>query len=269
MDERRIRTFEECSFNAWPARQTRFFGGWVFRLSDGLTKRANSGNAIEPAISFSEVQETAERLYARHHLPAIFRLTPLASPEADVALNAAHYILLDPSLVLVAPLLRVEYAGDVKVDSTPSALWLVGFACAKGIDAAQRANHDRIVSSIATPCAFATLQEEDGTAIGFGLGVYERNAVGIFDVVVTPSRRGRGNGQKITSALMHWGLQMGPERPTCRFAKRTKPPVHSTRAWNFAKRTAIITVYRAPSRRYESSSPARRFVIGKVMVNYH
>ena len=46
-----VRALEERAFNAWPAHQTVFHRGWVFRLSGGYTKRANSVNALVPGIN--------------------------------------------------------------------------------------------------------------------------------------------------------------------------------------------------------------------------
>ncbi len=37
---------EERGFNAWPAPRNIYFGGWMFRLGGGYTKRANSANAL-------------------------------------------------------------------------------------------------------------------------------------------------------------------------------------------------------------------------------
>src|SRR3989344_2454073 len=84
-----IRALEERAFNAWPARQTVFHRGWVFRLSGGYTKRANSVNALLPGAPFDGVREAAAVLYARHGLPAVFRISPLAPPPADPALGTA------------------------------------------------------------------------------------------------------------------------------------------------------------------------------------
>ena len=205
-----IRALEERSFNAWPARQSVLLGGWVLRLSDGHTKRANSANAVNPVGSFDEVREAAEALYARHNLPAVFRLSPLAAPEIDKSLDDAGYVGFDPSLVL-SIVLESSYAnGDVRIEETPSAAWLEGFAAANGIGPKHRATHDRMVSSIALPSAFATFFE-DGEAIGFGLAVYERQAIGLFDIVVAPHKRGRGNGRRLTHALLQWGRQMGAQ----------------------------------------------------------
>ena len=37
---------EEACLNAWPALREVLFGGWVLRLSGGLTRRANSANPL-------------------------------------------------------------------------------------------------------------------------------------------------------------------------------------------------------------------------------
>ena len=85
-----VLALEECGFNAWPAPRNVYFGGWVFRLGGGYTKRANSANALgarhelraesinawAPAREFPEIMAEAERFYALNGQPAIFRLTP-------------------------------------------------------------------------------------------------------------------------------------------------------------------------------------------------
>jgi N-acetylglutamate synthase len=205
-----IRGLEEQAMNAWPALQTILFGGWVFRFSRGHTKRANSANAINPSAAFHEVKAAAESFYALHNLPTIFRISPLATPEIDKALDDAGYSIFDPSLVLHAALAETPDRSDVRIETTPSAAWLNGFATANGIGAGHRPVHDHMVSLIVMPTAFATLFEND-EAIGFGLAVYERGAVGLFDIAVLPAKRGRGNGRMLTNALLQWGRRTGAQ----------------------------------------------------------
>jgi ribosomal protein S18 acetylase RimI-like enzyme len=208
IDTAQIRGLEERGLNAWPALQTVLFGGWAFRLSGGFTKRANSINALNPAAPFSQVREAAEHLYARHELPAVFRLSPLAGEDADRDLALAGYAMFDPSLVLTAPIGATETGSGVDIEEFPSETWLQGFAAANSIEAAQRPIHDRMVTSIALPAAFATLRE-NGQGFGFGLAVLEGGLVGLFDIVIAPSHRGRGNGRRLTEALLQWGHRSG------------------------------------------------------------
>ena len=207
-DPTTVRALEERSFNAWPARQTVFFNGWLFRLAGGYTKRANSVNAAQPGASFEGVRRAAETFYGRHGLPAVFRLSPLAPPEADQELAQAGYVLFDPTQVACASLAGAAPQPGVRIDSAPSAAWLAGIAAAQGVRPPQDELHHAMVRAIAWPAAFATLHEE-GEAIGFGLAVLERGAAGCYDIVVRPDRRRRGHGRALTQALMHWGREAG------------------------------------------------------------
>lgn len=207
-----LRALEERAFNAWPAHQTVLHQGWVFRLSGGYTKRANSVNALEPGAPFSGVREAAETLYARHGLPAVFRLSPLAPPDADDELAAAGYAHFDPSLVLHRPLAPGGLAlpdGNTLVSAAPSDAWLDGFAAANGVAAHHRRLHRSMLESIAHPAAYALQHDDQGRAVGFGLAVLERGAVGLFDLAVASTHRGGGRGRALVQALLHWAVQAG------------------------------------------------------------
>jgi GNAT superfamily N-acetyltransferase len=201
---------EECGFAAWPALRSVCFGGWVFRLGGGYTKRANSANALGGRADsvFPEVLAEAERFYAVNGQPAIFRLTPLAGRQADSALEAAGYARFDPCTVMTAPLDQAAADPAVRVVAVPTPVWLDGIAAAQGVAGAHRLIHDRIVQAITPPAAFATALVGDEPA-GFGLGVAERGAVGLFDIIMRPEFRGQGLGRRLARALMAWGRDGG------------------------------------------------------------
>jgi len=215
---------EERGFNAWPAPRNVYFGGWVFRLGGGYTKRANSANALgdrqelradsvnawTPRRDFREIMAEAERFYAANAQPTIFRLTPLAGPEADPVLAAAGYEVVDPSSVMTASLAMARVNANIRIEPGPGPTWLNGVTAAQGVAPSHRAIHDRIVQAIALPTAFAIAFVADTTA-GFGMAVLDRGAVGLFDIVVRPDARGRGLGRDLTQALMAWGGENGAE----------------------------------------------------------
>ena len=55
------RSIEEAALRAWPAAQQFLFDGWVARLSDGYTKRANSALLLYPQAE-SASDETLARI---------------------------------------------------------------------------------------------------------------------------------------------------------------------------------------------------------------
>lgn len=203
-----ILAIEQRTLNAWPALESEPAGGWTLRAAGGWTKRANSANPLAPAGPFEAVRAAAEAFYARRGLPAIFRITPLAPPDCDVALAAAGYTMLDPSLVMTMPLAAGLGDGRVRIDRVATAGWLDAFAKANGLPEAMQATHDAIVHGIGLPAAFATC-EDSGRAVAFGLAVMERGMIGLFDIVTLPAERGRGYGRAVTGALLDWGRREG------------------------------------------------------------
>lgn len=242
-----IRALEERAFNAWPAHQTVFHRGWVFRLSGGYTKRANSVNALVPGAPFDGVREAAAALYGRHGLPAVFRISPLAPAEADKELADAGYQHFDPSLVLHRPLdlgsVGKRDASTV-VSTTPSAAWLDGFAAANGVPPHHRALHHRMLHNIAHPAAFALLQGPQGQPVGFGLAVLERGAVGLYDLAVAPEHRGSGRGRALVQALLHWAAEAGATSAYLQVRAQNAPALGLYEAMGF--KTAYGYHYRVP-----------------------
>jgi N-acetylglutamate synthase len=206
-----ILAWERRGLNAWPALSNEVVGNWVLRTSDGYTKRANSANVIAcdaPKLDFREIITAAERFYATSGQPTIFRITPLADPEAESLLAAAGYDFLDPSTTMIAPLDDGRASAEIQVDLHPSSAWLDDAAAAKGVGPVRRVAHDLIIRSIRPPAVFATAFLAD-TAAGFGLAVLERSAIGLFEIAVRSEFRGRGLGRDLTRALMGWGREQG------------------------------------------------------------
>jgi len=212
--------WERRGLTAWPALRSVVLGDWVLRVGDGYTKRANSANAMgesrallanadaAPKRDFREVITEAEGFYAANGQPTVFRITPLAEPEADSLLAAAGYDFLDPCATMIAPLEDARASAEIQIDRHAGPAWLDGAAAAKGVAPSGRAAHDLIVRLIPSPAAFATAFLA-GAAAGFGLAVLEGDAIGLFEIAVRSECRGRGLGRDLTRALMAWGRSQG------------------------------------------------------------
>lgn len=206
MSPAEIQALEGRAFRAWPALETATVAGWVQRFSGGYTKRANSINALEPDSEFtSNLRSALEAPYRERGLPPIWRLTPLAPAGADRLLAEAGYRLIDHSLVQRAPI-DSRFAADpeVRIDSTPSAAWLEGFATLSPVSPAHRQTMARMLQSIAAPVGFARV-EDAGQPIAFALGVVDGDHVGLFDVLVAPQARRRGLARRLTQSIGAWG----------------------------------------------------------------
>jgi GNAT superfamily N-acetyltransferase len=208
--ESEIRILEQRAFRAWPALETATRSGWVQRISGGYTKRANSISALERDIEFNHSLRLAlEAPYHARGLPPIWRLTPLAPPDVDAALAGAGYSRIDESLVQRSPLGgRFGQDPEVRIDATPSAAWLAGFAELSPVAPAHRGTMAQMLRSISAPVGFARV-EDDGQPIAFALGVVDGNHVGLFDVLVAPQARRRGLARRLTESICAWGHTQG------------------------------------------------------------
>jgi len=240
-----VLALEEHALNAWPASRTVAVGGWALRLSDGYTKRANSANALSPSSPFDKVREAAERLYRDEGLPPIFRITPLAGADADVQLDRAGYQLIEPSLVMTAAVDAVADVAAGEIADAPSSEWLDGYARASGLAEGMREKHAAILGRIHAPAAFVTLRRDDETA-GCGLAVYAREVVGLFDIVVSPSLRGRGYGRALTGELMNWARRKGARSAYLQVHRSNAPALSLYNHLGFAE--AYGYHYRIPAR---------------------
>jgi GNAT superfamily N-acetyltransferase len=204
-----VRALEERGFNSWPALRTMLVDGWVVRLSDGHTRRANSASPYLPSrLAPDALIDVVEPLFHEATLRPVFRITPLADPGVETRLVARGWRDDDPSLGMYSA--EPFGAADPAVQFEPRAsdAWIDGAMAAYGFGEKGAAALRRTLPLIALPAAYATLVEDD-EPLAFGLAVAERGMVGFHDIVVAPKARGRGLGRRLISALIDWGRRQG------------------------------------------------------------
>ena len=211
IDFAEIRRLEALAWRGWPALETLDRAGWRLRFSGGYTKRANSINALGETSDFSE--EIASRLeapYRERGLGIVWRLTPLAPPEAGALLSDRCYRAIERSLVQRCPLRPGLAAADrqVQILAHPSPAWIEAFSRYSPVRPEHRPVMQRMLSAIVAPVGFAFVVE-DGQPMAMAIGAVEGDHMGLFDVLVMPHARRRGLARRVTESLYAWAWQHG------------------------------------------------------------
>jgi len=203
-----VKRTEEHLMNAWPSLRTVMCDGWLFREAMGYTKRANSAAALAANGDFTATLELAERFYRSSGNPTIFRLTPLAGVEPDRLLAARGYRVVDETIVMTMPLCdATPHDERVTISAHCTPEWETGYADAHALAPEQRRAHRAILDRIAPlPTGFAMAHDGD-RAVAFGLGVVDRGALGLFDIVTAPEARRQGAARRLVQQLLRWGAE--------------------------------------------------------------
>ena len=231
LDAALIQRVEEASLNAWPALHQMLLDGWLLRLSNGFTKRANcivplyqrdhaalaSPDDDRAAMLLDRIRY-CENLYSREQLQTVFRLTdhlPVAS--LDELLARRNYALLDETHVQLLDLdeanrtSAVPLATDLHFHVVPIAAWLRAYTRVAAMSRRDAELHAALVRSIRLDCAFAILQDPSGNTVACALGVLEQDLLGLFDLITTPAARGRGCAAHLLQHLLRWGQERGAQ----------------------------------------------------------
>jgi ribosomal protein S18 acetylase RimI-like enzyme len=204
---------EETCLNAWPALRQVLLDGWVLRLSEGLTRRANSVNPLRgPRRSSEGLVDVCEALYQRRQLPTIFRVPSIIEPDLDERLDEAGYGREGESCVRYGDLAAVETVldADVQLLPRPTREWFAAMAKYQKHTSEQRRIYRRIVGSIAIPAVFATLAME-GEFVALALGAIHDRLLCYGSVITDPRRQRRGYARRIIAGLAAWAREQGAE----------------------------------------------------------
>lgn len=202
-----MRTIEELSLNAWPSLQQILYDGWILRFADGYTKRANSVNPIYLGTqNVNQKIQYCQQIYLNKNLKPIFRVTPLAHPEnLDEILATAGFEKRDVTSVQIRDLasLPTPTTNSVKIWTDVSQEWLDHFVHMSEIPLVEWDSLIGILLNIASQKCFAVLLNDD-QVVSCGLGVLERQYVGLFEIVTAKDKRGRGFARELIFHILNW-----------------------------------------------------------------
>ncbi len=183
-------------------------GGWLLRFSEGLTRRANSANALAPLTRANP--RDCEALYRRVGQPTIFRVLTLLDPSIDEQLERLGYTSEGESCVLYGDLDGFETAVDPEVQllAQPSAEWFAAMAALQNHTGEQAKIYRGIIGQLAIPAAFAALSAE-GEIVAVAYGALHRGLLCYESVITGGRRRRQGYGRRIIMALAVWAKDNG------------------------------------------------------------
>lgn len=209
-DHSLILGLESRLINAWPSFDYQTYDGWLLRLANGYTKRANSATPLVPGAALDEalIDHMVSRFLEANVRPT-FRLNGLQASDVDGLLASRGFKEIEPTVVLAAPI-EGDCSPDPEVRLEPqvSKQWVREAAQSYGGDKDDDATLMKIVSRIRQKAVYATLLLDD-RPVAWGLGVTERGYVGLYDIVVAPDLRGIGLGRRVVTSLMGWGCSEG------------------------------------------------------------
>jgi GNAT superfamily N-acetyltransferase len=206
------KAIEELSLNNWQPLSTLLYDGWVLRLSGGYTKRANSISPIHYSTLDLNVKiETCEKIYLNNSLPTIFKITPSVHPEdLDKILEKRAYSLIDVTSVQTLHLENVKapILKSVCMNQNLTDPWLEHFCRLNKVAPLNKHIMVQMLANIATPKCFISLSIK-GEVIACGLGVIEREYIGVYDIVTDENYRNQGFGEQLLLNLLSWGKDNG------------------------------------------------------------
>lgn len=178
--------YEELSLNTFPSLHTEVYDGWILRFrEDGGWRDSCVLPLYLSTRPYEDKIESCEKKFAARSLPCVFKMTPNVPSALDQQLEQRGYVLMGKTRVL-------ECRADGLTIQQPRGK-------EKRLRPDIRQNGSRIEASI----------RENGKIIAHGLGIFEEDTLGLYDIHVNREHRRKGLGTAICSSLMEEGFRHG------------------------------------------------------------
>ncbi len=213
IDQPQIIELEQVASNAWVAEETERFGGWLLRANGGVTNRANSVLPIgPPPLPLDDAIEKVTAFYKERGLIPKFQMTETSKPvELDKDLAERGFsvgLQVEVHTAAISHLIQREPAIDVMISNDISDGWMSVYREASGYNESTMEVRKGLMKRTPHFKAFALAKFERELA-GVGFGVVEDKWLGIFNIAVHPTMRGKGVALAVNAALAKWGHQRG------------------------------------------------------------
>lgn len=209
--EPNIKKIEDMSLNAWPSYKMELYDGWILRYSHFYTHRTNSVEQFGTStLPWCEKIPFCENEYKRLGTPAIFKISPLVSLDFDYMLENRGYEIQHTTDVMTLQLSKADLAvscEDVILQENIPDEWIFALFDLKHM---KQEIHRKVGLSMyhaipkQTICAFI---RKDDQIIATGLGILDRDYIGIYAINVHEDFRFRGYARQICTALLKAGMK--------------------------------------------------------------
>lgn len=222
-----IKTIEDLSLNAWPSHQIQVYDGWLLRFSYFYTHRTNCVEQIGSSLlPLQEKIPYCEDIYRKWGTPAIFKISPLLDPSFDRILEKRGYIAEHATEVMAMDLSDFhdyESPADVSIRNTIPQNWIEGLFSLKGTT---NIMHRQVVPSmyraIPKDTICASIRSND-RIIATGLGILDREYVGLYAIHVHPDYRRRHYARAVCCSILREARSLGASRAYLQVVKGNVP----------------------------------------------
>lgn len=222
-----IKEIEELSFNAWPSHKTELYDGWILRYSSNYTHRTNCVNLIASShLPLPQKVAFCENEYKSEKTPCIFKISPLTDPSIDQYLEKHGYKIehITENMTLSFQDFK-PYASTihVKLETEITNEWIANLFKLNGTtDPLLQKIVPYMYHSIPKPTIAASIHE-DGNMVASGLGILDRNHIGIYAIYVHKDYRRRHYAHAICDALINAGIKSGASHAYLQVVKGNTP----------------------------------------------
>lgn len=222
--------------NCWPSIQTLHYDGWIIRFADGLTKRSNSINPIYLSqLDINEKIDYCEQLYKSRDLPPCFKISEIVQPaNLDSLLESRGYKHEFEVSVQLMKLDRFDSENDInsQIDEFGNDCWIDNYARMNEMNKDNKPILGKIIDQIILPKCLLTYNL-NGIPIGCGLGVIDKNYLGLFDIVIDKDYRNRGFGKLMIKSLLSWGKNKGSDYAYLQVLNNNNPAIRLYKFFGF------------------------------------
>lgn len=221
-----IKKIEDMSLNAWPSHKMELYDGWILRFSYFYTHRTNSVEQFGTStLPWREKIPYCENEYKRLGTPAIFKISPLISPDFDYTLENRGYEIQHTTDVMTLKLDETNLSSPVDqvsfTNNIPD-IWITSLFDLKGTtDTVHRKVVPSMYHAIPKKTVCASVQK-NGKIIATGLGILDRDYIGLYAIHVKEEFRGLGLARQICTGLLKEGLKRGAKNAYLQIVKGNK-----------------------------------------------